>query len=98
MAQDIKDMRDGPEAADDAPKSAYFIDDHAGDAIVRRTLAAIVTNEPGVLARVVSLFAARGYNIESLTVAETDLGLAPLTHHHRDDGNDPHHRPDQGPA
>ncbi len=72
MAQDIKDMRDGPEAADDAPKSAYFIDDHAGDAIVRRTLAAIVTNEPGVLARVVSLFAARGYNIESLTVAETD--------------------------
>ena len=32
----------------------------------------IVTNEPGVLHRVVGLFAARGYNIESLTVAETD--------------------------
>lgn len=37
-----------------------------------RTLAAIVDNEPGVLARVVGMFSARGYNIESLTVAETD--------------------------
>jgi len=40
--------------------------------VVRRTIACIVDNEPGVLARVVSLFSARGYNIESLTVAETD--------------------------
>lgn len=37
-----------------------------------RTLAVMVENEPGVLARVVSMFSARGYNIESLTVAETD--------------------------
>ena len=36
-------------------------------------LAVIVDNEPGVLARVVSLISARGYNIESLTVAETDV-------------------------
>ena len=36
-------------------------------------LAVIVDNEPGVLARVVGLFSARGYNIESLTVAETDV-------------------------
>ena len=36
-------------------------------------LAAIVDNEPGVLARVVALISARGYNIESLTVAETDV-------------------------
>tara|TARA_X000000950_G_scaffold288139_1_gene403507 strand:- start:36 stop:602 length:567 start_codon:yes stop_codon:yes gene_type:complete len=55
-----------------SPQSAYFIDDHSEDAIVRRTLAAIVDNEPGVLARVVGLFSARGYNIESLTVAEVD--------------------------
>lgn len=55
-----------------APQSAYFIDDHTGDVIERRTLAAIVDNEPGVLARVVGLFSARGYNIESLTVAEVD--------------------------
>lgn len=35
-------------------------------------LAIIVDNEPGVLSRVVGLVSARGYNIESLTVAETD--------------------------
>ena len=40
--------------------------------VVERTIAAIVDNEPGTLARVVGLFSARGYNIESLTVAETD--------------------------
>src|SRR5699024_4512524 len=38
----------------------------------RHTLGVIVDNEPGVLARVIGLFAGRGYNIESLTVAETD--------------------------
>jgi acetolactate synthase-1/3 small subunit len=38
----------------------------------KRTFAVLVNNEPGVLARVVGLFSARGYNIESLTVAETD--------------------------
>ena len=38
----------------------------------RATFAVIVDNTPGVLHRVVGLFAARGYNIESLTVAETD--------------------------
>ena len=37
-----------------------------------RTLAVLVDNEPGVLARVVGMFSARGFNIESLTVAETD--------------------------
>lgn len=38
----------------------------------RAAFAAVVDNEPGVLHRVVGMFAARGYNIESLTVAETD--------------------------
>ncbi|MEM8626265.1 MAG: acetolactate synthase small subunit [Pseudomonadota bacterium] len=38
----------------------------------RHTLSVLVDNEPGVLARVIGLFSGRGYNIESLTVAETD--------------------------
>jgi acetolactate synthase-1/3 small subunit len=39
----------------------------------RHTIAVLVDNEPGVLARVIGLFSGRGYNIESLTVAETDV-------------------------
>ncbi len=38
------------------------------------TIAVIVDNEPGVLARVIGLFSGRGYNIESLTVAEVEPG------------------------
>jgi len=41
-------------------------------AIEKHTIAVLVDNEPGILARVVGLFSGRGYNIESLTVAETD--------------------------
>lgn len=55
------------------PASAYDMS-HVDEAIEQRTLACIVDNEPGVLARVVGLFSARGYNIESLTVAEVDAG------------------------
>ncbi len=53
------------------PASAYDMS-HIEEDEERRTLAIIVDNEPGVLGRVVGLFSARGYNIESLTVAEVD--------------------------
>ena len=42
----------------------------------RHTLAVIVDNEPGILARIAGLFTARGYNIESLTVSEVTADKA----------------------
>lgn len=52
--------------------SAYNLRDPHADIIEKHTLACIVDNEAGVLARVIGLFSGRGYNIESLTVAEVD--------------------------
>lgn len=45
------------------------------------TFSILVENEPGVLARVIGLLSGRGYNIDSLTVAEVDdeVGLSKIT-------------------
>ena len=45
---------------------------HIAEAIERHTIAVLVDNEAGVLARVIGLFSGRGYNIDSLTVSETE--------------------------
>lgn len=52
--------------------SAYNLRPALKEGEERRVLSVLVDNESGVLARVIGLFSGRGYNIESLTVAETD--------------------------
>ena len=52
--------------------SAYNLRPTFSDVEEKHVLAVLVENEPGVLARVIGLFSGRGYNIDSLTVAETD--------------------------
>ena len=58
----------------------------------------LVDNEPGVLARVIGLFSGRGYNIESLTVAEVDAAKALSRITVVTSGTPDDHRADQGPA
>ena len=52
--------------------SAYNLRPNFADVQERHTITILVENEPGVLARVIGLFSGRGYNIDSLTVAEVD--------------------------
>ncbi|MGY9048202.1 MAG: acetolactate synthase small subunit, partial [Rhodobacterales bacterium] len=52
--------------------SAYNLRSTFSDVEETHTIAVLVENEPGVLARVIGLFSGRGYNIDSLTVAEVD--------------------------
>ena len=53
------------------PKSAYEIDQQS-ESVERYIVVAWVDNEAGVLARIAGLFSGRGYNIESLAVAQVD--------------------------
>jgi acetolactate synthase-1/3 small subunit len=53
-------------------KQSHYPDPIRSQEIVARTLSILVDNEPGVLARIAGLFSGRGYNIDSLTVTETE--------------------------
>jgi acetolactate synthase I/III small subunit len=55
-----------------APSKSHYVGPGAQQEVVARTLSVLVDNEPGVLARVIGLFSGRGYNIDSLTVTETE--------------------------
>ena len=55
-----------------APTQSHYPDPVLDQEVVSRTLSVLVDNEPGVLARVIGLFSGRGYNIDSLTVTETE--------------------------
>ncbi len=52
--------------------NTHYPEPGAQEPVNRHTLAVIVDNEPGVLARIAGMFSGRGYNIESLTVTETE--------------------------
>jgi acetolactate synthase-1/3 small subunit len=55
-----------------APSTSHYPAAPAAQGIEAHTLSVLVDNEPGVLARVIGLFSGRGYNIDSLTVSETE--------------------------
>lgn len=58
--------------ATNTSSKSHYVGPGVAQEVVSRTLSVLVDNEPGVLARVIGLFSGRGYNIDSLTVTETE--------------------------
>jgi acetolactate synthase I/III small subunit len=69
------------EARDQGPAiTVAGAEESEGRTDMKHIIAVLLENEPGALSRVVALFSARGYNIESLTVAPTeDASLSRMT-------------------
>ena len=66
------ELREKSNIMANAPTQSHYPDPILDQEVVSRTLSVLVDNEPGVLARVIGLFSGRGYNIDSLTVTETE--------------------------
>jgi acetolactate synthase I/III small subunit len=72
LSVDERDQRAAANAAESRERE--------GRIDMKHIIAVLLENEPGALSRVVALFSARGYNIESLTVAPTeDASLSRMT-------------------